>query len=466
MDNDNSISDADLNITYQTLLKINKIIISNTPSLATNNKTKKIINLLISSSKYKDWNNFLLSDTNNSANIAKDTSDKILVSDTRKRTIGRCYICGRNIKHNDSTSTHSFYKQLCLACGELNYCKRDVIGDLKGTVAIVTGGRVKIGYYTARQLLRSGATVIVTTRFANDCLSRFSKEDDWLCWKDRLEIYQVDFLRFYQLKAFIRDVKSKYAHIDILINNAAQTIKRPSCFYENLEEAPRVEDKSGNIKGLYGNFFLTNNVGSKRIMDNNDDDDRCNKIQCIGNEDQEIDYSMESVREIYFPKNQIDEHSQQIDLRPMNNWIQTIQEVKPEECAELFTINAIAPFHLIGELWEHMKRNDNTKHSWIINVSSMEGSFNRKNKTAYHPHNNMAKASLNMITRTNANLYFKDYIVMLSVDTGWNTIEEPCSYHIKSPIDCIDGMARILDPIFSNLTKPGLFYKNFRPTSW
>jgi NAD(P)-dependent dehydrogenase (short-subunit alcohol dehydrogenase family) len=252
-----------------------------------------------------------------------------------------------------------------------------------------------------------------------------------------------------------------------LINNAAQTIERPSCFYEHLLTSNNFENKDdNNIKKIYGDFCC-----NKRIMHPDSDQGPNNNIvniNNIGNIDNidNIDYSVEGIRELYFPRNQFDEHHQQIDLRPKNNWIKTIQEIKPEECAELFTINAIAPFHLIGELFDLMKRTDNIKHSWIINVSSMEGSFNRKNKTHYHPHNNMAKASLNMITRTNANKYFKDYIVMLSVDTGWNTVEEPCSYHLKSPIDCIDGMARILDPIFNNLTTPGLFYKNFRPTAW
>ena len=96
----------------------------------------------------------------------------------------------------------------------------------------------------------------------------------------------------------------------------------------------------------------------------------------------------------------------------------------------------------------------------------MEGCFSRKTKSTSHPHTNMAKASLNMMSRTCGRDYIQDNIVMVSVDIGWNTIEQPKSYDLKSPIDCVDGAARILDPIFRGLVIPGVFYKDFRQTNW
>lgn len=44
---------------------------------------------------------------------------------------------------------------------------------------------------------------------------------------------------------------------------------------------------------------------------------------------------------------------------------------------------------------------------YIVNVSAMEGQFYRKNKSSKHPHTNMAKAALNMMTRTCANEFAK-----------------------------------------------------------
>src|ERR1035437_5950582 len=67
-----------------------------------------------------------------------------------------CYICKQ-----DYTTIHHFYDQLCPACGELNFRKRTESADLRGRVALLTGGRVKIGYQAGIKLLRAGAQLIV-----------------------------------------------------------------------------------------------------------------------------------------------------------------------------------------------------------------------------------------------------------------------------------------------------------------
>lgn len=48
---------------------------------------------------------------------------------------------------------------ICLRCRQINSNKRDQSADLQGKIALVTGGRTKIGYHTALKLLRCGATV-------------------------------------------------------------------------------------------------------------------------------------------------------------------------------------------------------------------------------------------------------------------------------------------------------------------
>jgi len=341
----------------------------------------------------------------------------------------------------------------------INFVKRDVIVDLTGKVAIVTGGRIKIGFYVARQLLKCGAKVIVTTRFAYDALSRYKKEPDYDKWKDSLEIYQINFLQLNEVYKFVRDIKCKYSKINYLINNAAQTIRRPKEFYNNIRNIVET-DSNNNIKKIYCDFFKHYGSIQKYL------DGKCaSKIKLIENENNdEDDMDLTKYEEHkYFPTDKVDEHDQQIDLRPINSWIKTISDIDPFECFEVYFVNAIVPFYMIGELKQHMTTDD---YSWIINVSSMEGSFSRRFKTHTHPHTNMAKAALNMITRTCAKEFIENKIVMVSVDTGWNTVEEPNSYHLKSPIDCIDGAARILDPIFKKLTNSGVFYKNYKEVNW
>src|SRR5580765_4637148 len=75
-----------------------------------------------------------------------------------------CYVCKQQYRE-----IHHFYDQLCPTCAALNFFKRTELADLRGRVALLTGGRVKIGYQTGLKLLRSGAQLIVTTRFPRDC---------------------------------------------------------------------------------------------------------------------------------------------------------------------------------------------------------------------------------------------------------------------------------------------------------
>lgn len=63
---------------------------------------------------------------------------------------------------------------MCLDCGNFNEARRNAKKpDLTGKIAIVTGGRIKIGYLTTLLLLRSGCEVHVTSRFPKDALQRY-----------------------------------------------------------------------------------------------------------------------------------------------------------------------------------------------------------------------------------------------------------------------------------------------------
>ncbi|MBE9118245.1 SDR family oxidoreductase [Lusitaniella coriacea LEGE 07157] len=366
-----------------------------------------------------------------------------------------CYICKQPYR-----DLHFFYHLLCPTCAALNYDKRSQRADLTGRTALVTGGRVKIGYQVVLRLLRDRARTIITTRFPVDCARRLSGEPDFEEWRDRAIIYGLDLRYLPGVEAFVRDLRDREPFLDILINNAAQTIKRPLGFYQHLLERERAPLHSlpSEVRGLIANeenresFLLENQMPSQPHF---------------------LPTTIEN-----FPANILDEDGQQLDLRPLNSWLLKLDEVSTTELLEVQLVNAIAPFILTGQLKSLLARSP-AKRRFIINVSAMEGQFNRQNKTIYHPHTNMAKAALNMMTRTSAADYAKDGVYLNSVDTGWITDENPYSKktHLQNergfypPLDLIDGMARIYDPIAQGINHPdiplyGHFLKNYVPYPW
>jgi NAD(P)-dependent dehydrogenase (short-subunit alcohol dehydrogenase family) len=129
---------------------------------------------------------------------------------------------------------------------------------------------------------------------------------------------------------------------------------------------------------------------------------------------------------MFFPANRFDEDRQQVDLREMNSWRLRMHEVETPELLEVQLVNAIAPYILNARLKPLMLRTPGS-HKHIVNVSAIEGQFYRATKTDKHAHTNMAKAALNMMTRTSAPDFVKDGIHMNAVDTGWITERTPPS---------------------------------------
>jgi NAD(P)-dependent dehydrogenase (short-subunit alcohol dehydrogenase family) len=182
-------------------------------------------------------------------------------------------------------------------------------------------------------------------------------------------------------------------------------------------------------------------------------------------------------REDLFPDGALDTDLQQVDLRAANSWRLTLAEVQTPEMIEVQLVNAVAPFILCARLKPLILRAPGRdKH--VVNVSAMEGVFSRGTKTDRHPHTNMAKAALNMLTLTSARDYVRDGIHMNAVDTGWITDEDPFVHAARKreelgfqpPLDIMDGAARVLDPFLSGLNTGqhpyGRFFKDYAPSSW
>lgn len=178
-----------------------------------------------------------------------------------------------------------------------------------------------------------------------------------------------------------------------------------------------------------------------------------------------------------FPEGKLDADLQQVDLRKTNSWRLRLGEIPTAEMIEVQLVNAVAPFVLINRLISLMRK-DYTGQKHIINVSAMEGKFHRFKKEDRHPHTNMAKAALNMMTHTSASDFAKDGIYMNAVDTGWVTDEDPAElskhkeevHDFQPPLDIVDGAARVIDPLFDGINTGehwcGKFLKDYFPIDW
>lgn len=441
-----------------------------------------------------------------------------------------CYVCKDRFR-----DLHHFYDQLCPRCATFNWEKRHQTADLHGKVAIVTGSRVKIGYQTCLKLLRAGATVIATTRFPNAAAATYRKEADFEQWQNRLQVYGLDLRDVTGIEAFCRFLKMKFCEtgIDILINNACQTVRRPTGYYlpacDKEENLWRDGDKTH--RDMLGGCLQFEKVRRRLLLDHrihnhgapsqgrlpaapsggpvpllamNEDpvtnDIGSTVVMTTVTEQHETQVPFEhtgishsaamsqmallpedvGVSDSILPTGLTDINDQQLDLRKTNSWLLKMEEVSTPEVMECMFINAIAPFVLNSRLKPLMGVPNPHDDRYIINVSAMEGKFYRY-KMPNHPHSNMAKAALNMMTRTSAeDLAMNHKIYMNSVDTGWINDENPLEKanktakvnNFQTPIDEVDAAARIVDPIFTGINHPdkpkdfGKFLKDYVETEW
>ena len=400
--------------------------------------------------------------------IDDETAGIPLISGTDGPTAGTlirpmaCYTCKQRFHVVDA-----FYHQLCPRCATDHHARRDARADLSGRRALLTGGRAKIGMYIALRLLRDGAHTTITTRFPNDAVRRFQAMPDSADWMHRLRIVGIDLRDPAQVIA-LADSVAAAGPLDILINNAAQTVRRSPDAY-----APLVAGESEALPAGDGPEVITfgHIHTAKAALAGH------GHHQVTPDVVTQLAMSAEGASlERYHARTAIDAGGLLPDLAATNSWVDTVSDVDPIELLEVQLCNTTAPFILISRLRAAMAAAP-ARRKYVVNVSAMEGVFSRAYKGPGHPHTNMAKAALNMLTRTSAQeMFTTDRILMTSVDTGWITDERPHPTKMRladegfhAPLDLTDGAARVYDPIVrgeSGEDVYGVFLKDYAPGAW
>jgi NAD(P)-dependent dehydrogenase (short-subunit alcohol dehydrogenase family) len=422
--------------------------------------------------------------------IDDETAGIPLVSSTAGAFAGEllvprgCYICKQ-----DFTLVDAFYHWLCPSCAAMSHTKRDQRTDLTGKRALLTGGRAKIGMYNALRLLRDGAHTTITTRFPKDAVRRFSAAPDAADWIDRLKVVGIDLRDPTQVISLADDVSAS-GPLDILINNACQTVRRSPGAYAPLVEAESLPLPSDTVLPELVTFDQISEAHPAAIAG------ALAPTPVAHHEGESAEHAVAAHNaatmtalalkaghaslDAHLAGTAVDAGGLLPDLQVTNSWTQTVGEVDPLELLEVQLCNSIAPFLLVSRLRPALAAAASTAASgraYVVNVSAMEGQFSRRYKGAGHPHTNMAKAALNMMTRTSSGeMYETDRILMTAVDTGWITDERPHQEKLRiaaegwhAPLDLVDGAARVYDPVVlgeAGTDLFGCFVKDYQPSPW
>ena len=376
-----------------------------------------------------------------------------------------CYTC-----KNRYTVVDAFYHQLCPECAGYNRGKRDARTDLRGRSALLTGGRAKIGMYIALRLLRDGAHTTITTRFPNDAVRRFAAMPDSADWLPRLRVVGIDLRDPAQVVALAATMAAP-GPLDILINNAAQTVRRSPGYYSALVAAERTpaSELVARTAGVI-TFDHVSDAHPAALAGSLAEQQAPHAVTALALA------ARSASPERIAAGTAIDAGGLLPDTASVNSWTQRVHEVDAMELLEVQLCNQTAPFILISRLRPALAASS-ARRKYVVNVSAMEGQFSRAYKGPGHPHTNMAKAALNMLTRTSAaEMLEQDGILMTAVDTGWITDERPHPTKLRladegfhAPLDLVDGAARVYDPIVRGEAGEdvyGCFIKDYSPSNW
>jgi len=373
-----------------------------------------------------------------------------------------CYICKTKY-----TLVDAFYHQLCPDCAAVGHARRDARADLTDRRALLTGGRAKIGMYIALRLLRDGAHTTITTRFPHDAIRRFSAMADSADWLHRLRVVGIDLRDPAQVVA-LADTVSEQGPLDILINNAAQTVRRSPGAYAPLAAAESAPLPAGPLPELI-TFDHISDAHPAALAGSLAEHPTPHALTSLA-----LRAGSASAARVA-DNTAIDAGGLVPDQHPVNSWTQRVHEVDALEMLEVQLCNMTAPFILVSRLRPAMAASA-ARRKYVVNVSAMEGQFGRGYKGPGHPHTNMAKAALNMLTRTSAAEMLTDGILMTAVDTGWITDERPHPTKMRlaeegfhAPLDLVDGAARVYDPIVRGEQGEdlyGCFLKDYAPAPW
>ncbi len=333
--------------------------------------------------------------------------------------------------------------------------------------------------------------ILITSRFPKDALLKYQQDPEYEKWKNNLLIYPIDFRFFKSVVKFIKYLNDNFTHIDILINNAAQTLRKTTSYYKNLlpieMEQLNQEDENKIIKVDYVNqnpYLLEEELKLKNNI--NEIKTALTYKQNEYNELLPLSVIASQIK-IMEEKNQpiinvLGNDGQPYDFSDgKNSWNLEFDEIPFQEFTEVQMINAWVPYYLCVKLKPLMLKSP-FPDKYIVNVTAVEGIFNHFKKTT-HVHTNMAKASLNMFTRTCGKYLKKDGIYMTCVDTGWvspmNEINKIMNVDTKDnfeqeftniPLDELDGAMRVLHPIIEGIKNKnylyGILLKDYKKSDW